>query len=108
RLEWPLKPTQSQPTQAAQGPIQPGLEHLQGWGTHSFSGQPVPLNTENAHLHPGPSLAAYCIVLWHRQIYNLIRHIHARSKGISRDLSLLLSKQSTTESEISLKTLRKY
>jgi len=25
--------------QAAQGPIQPGLEHLQGWGTHSFSGQ---------------------------------------------------------------------
>jgi len=27
------------PAQAAQGPIQPGLEHLQGWGTHSFSGQ---------------------------------------------------------------------
>ena len=23
--------------QAAQGPIQPGLEHLQGWGTHSFT-----------------------------------------------------------------------
>jgi len=23
------------PTQAAQGPVQPGLEHLQGWGTHS-------------------------------------------------------------------------
>jgi len=22
-----------------QGPIQPGLEHLQGWGIHSFSGQ---------------------------------------------------------------------
>jgi len=29
--------------QAAQGPIQPGLEHLQGWVTHSFSGQPVPV-----------------------------------------------------------------
>jgi len=25
--------------QAAQGPIQPGLEGLQGWGTHSFFGQ---------------------------------------------------------------------
>ena len=25
--------------QAAQGPIQPGLEHLQGWAIHSFSGQ---------------------------------------------------------------------
>jgi len=28
--------------QAAQGPIQPGCEHLQGWGIHSLSGQPVP------------------------------------------------------------------
>ena len=28
--------------QAAQGPIQPGLEHLQGQGIHNFSGQPVP------------------------------------------------------------------
>jgi len=26
------------PAQAAQGPIQPGLEHLQGWGIHSLSG----------------------------------------------------------------------
>jgi len=25
--------------QAAQGPMQPGLEHLQGWGSHSFPGQ---------------------------------------------------------------------
>ena len=25
--------------QAAQDPIQPGLEHLQGWGIHSLSGQ---------------------------------------------------------------------
>ena len=25
--------------QAAQGSIQPGLEHLQGWGIHSLSGQ---------------------------------------------------------------------
>ena len=30
------------PDQAAQGPIQPGLEHLQGRGIHSLSGQPVP------------------------------------------------------------------
>jgi len=27
---------------AAQGPIQPGLEHLQEWGIQSLSGQPVP------------------------------------------------------------------
>ena len=25
-----------------QSPTQPGLEYLQGWGIHSFSGQPVP------------------------------------------------------------------
>jgi len=24
--------------QAAHGPIQPGLEHLQGWGIHNLSG----------------------------------------------------------------------
>jgi len=29
--------------QAAQGPIQPGLENFQGWGIHSLSGQPVPV-----------------------------------------------------------------
>jgi len=29
--------------QAVQDPIQPGLEHLQGWGIHSHSGQPVPV-----------------------------------------------------------------
>ena len=28
--------------QVAQGSIQPGLEHLQGWSIHSLSGQPVP------------------------------------------------------------------
>ena len=28
--------------QAAKGPIQPGLELLQGGGIHSFSGQSVP------------------------------------------------------------------
>lgn len=28
--------------QVAQGSLQPGLEQLQGWGTHSISGQPVP------------------------------------------------------------------
>ena len=29
--------------QAAQGPIQPGPEHLQEWSIYSFSGQPVPV-----------------------------------------------------------------
>jgi len=37
--------------QAAQGSIQPGLEHLQRWGIHSFSGKPVP-----ASHHPNPRL----------------------------------------------------
>jgi len=30
------------PAQAAQSAIQPALEHCQAWGSHSFSGQPVP------------------------------------------------------------------
>jgi len=30
------------PDPVAQCPVQPGLEHCQGGGTHSFSGQPVP------------------------------------------------------------------
>jgi len=29
--------------QVAQSPVQPGLEHCQGGGIHSFSGQPVPV-----------------------------------------------------------------
>jgi len=29
--------------QVAKSLIQPGLEHCQGWGIHSFSGQPVPV-----------------------------------------------------------------
>jgi len=29
--------------QVAQSSIQPGLEHFQGGGIHSFSGQPVPV-----------------------------------------------------------------
>jgi len=31
------------PEQVAQRHIQPRLEHCQGWGNHSFSGQPVPV-----------------------------------------------------------------
>ena len=34
-----LPTTQSAPDEAARGLIQPGLEHLQGWGIHSLSGQ---------------------------------------------------------------------
>ena len=30
--------------QVAQSPIQPGLGHCQGWGSHSLSGQPVPVS----------------------------------------------------------------
>jgi len=72
------------PAQAAPSPVQPGLEPSQGWGSHSFSGHPVPgpqhpqrrtflpdvqphppslrfklcLSTQNFHLYPqsfGPS-----------------------------------------------------
>jgi len=35
--------------QTAQGPIQSGLEHLQGWGIHSFSGQAVPVTHHLLH-----------------------------------------------------------
>ena len=38
--------------QAAQGLIQPGLEHLQGWGIHNLSEQPVPA----PHHSPGKEL----------------------------------------------------
>lgn len=31
------------PGQAPQGPIQPGFEHVQVWGIHSFSDQRVPV-----------------------------------------------------------------
>ena len=31
------------PDQVAQSPIRPGLEHCQGGGSHSFSGQPIPV-----------------------------------------------------------------
>ena len=47
-LEGNLQPIQCHPlghlplSQAAPSPIQPGLEHFQGWGNHSFSGHPVP------------------------------------------------------------------
>lgn len=27
--------------QVAQGPIQPGLDHIQGWGIHNFTGQHI-------------------------------------------------------------------
>lgn len=30
------------PDQAAQSHIQPGLERVQGWGTHNFTGKAVP------------------------------------------------------------------
>ena len=39
--------------QVAQGPIQPGLEHLQGWGIHNLSGQPV----SAPHHSPGKELS---------------------------------------------------
>jgi len=29
--------------QVAQSPVQPGLEHFQGGGSHNFSGEPVPV-----------------------------------------------------------------
>jgi len=37
-LQWALPPDP-----AAQGPIQPGLECLQRWDIHNFTGQPVPV-----------------------------------------------------------------
>ena len=44
----------SVPDQAAQSPIQPGLEHLQGWGIQNHSGQPVavPHHSQSKELPP--------------------------------------------------------
>uniref|UniRef100_A0A8B9TVM6 Fibrinogen C-terminal domain-containing protein n=1 Tax=Anas platyrhynchos TaxID=8839 RepID=A0A8B9TVM6_ANAPL len=64
-----LKPFQFQPlpwarplppAQAAQSPIQPGLEHFQGWDIHCFSGQPGPVS----HLPQSKELPS---VLWNCQ-----------------------------------------
>jgi len=43
--------------QTAQGPIQPGLDHLQGWGIHNPSGQsgPAPHHSLSKKLPPGIS-----------------------------------------------------
>jgi len=41
------------PYQAAQASILSGLEHLQGWGIHSFSGQPVPVLWSQVHVCSG-------------------------------------------------------
>jgi len=38
--------------QAAQSHIQPGLECLQGWGTHSLLGQPIPVNSFSSDVPP--------------------------------------------------------
>jgi len=38
-----LVPTPLPLDQVAHSPIQPGLEHFQGGGSHSFSGQPGPV-----------------------------------------------------------------
>ena len=40
--------------QAAQGPIQPGLEHLQEQGIHNLPGQsvPAPYHSHSKELHP--------------------------------------------------------
>jgi len=43
------------PDQAAQSPIQPGLGHCQGGGSHSFSGQPGP----GPHHPHGEELLSY-------------------------------------------------
>ena len=49
--------------QAAQGPIQPGLEHLQGWGIHSLSGQLfqhlTPLSVKNFPLISNLNLPSF-------------------------------------------------
>ncbi|CAM9495076.1 unnamed protein product, partial [Bubo scandiacus] len=45
--------------QVAQSPVQPGLEHCQGGGSHSFSGQPVPPADPSFPLLNLTSITAY-------------------------------------------------
>uniref|UniRef100_A0A8V5FYU0 Uncharacterized protein n=1 Tax=Melopsittacus undulatus TaxID=13146 RepID=A0A8V5FYU0_MELUD len=42
KLKAPPAPTPSTGAAAPSPCVQPGLEHCQGWGSHSFSGHPVP------------------------------------------------------------------
>ena len=47
--------------QVAQSPVQADLEHLQGWGIHSFSGQPMPVPPSPfLAMFPGRTLALRC------------------------------------------------
>ena len=46
----------------AQSPVQPDLEHLQGWGIHCLFGQPVPVLRCPYHKKPFPSIQANSIL----------------------------------------------
>uniref|UniRef100_A0A8B9FQH9 Eukaryotic translation initiation factor 1 n=4 Tax=Aves TaxID=8782 RepID=A0A8B9FQH9_9PSIT len=48
--------------QLAPSPVQPGLEHCRGWGSHSFSGHPVPA-PQHPHKEELPQISSQS-ALW--------------------------------------------
>ena len=64
----------------AQSPIQPGLEHCQGGGSHSFSGQPVPVPQH-------PHREEFFLCIWSKcfsvKPFPLVLSLHALVKSPS-------------------------
>ena len=79
--------------QSAQGPIQPGFEHLQEWGIHNLSGQPVsaPYHSHSKELFPDiqlkPSLLQFQIISPCPVV------MYSFNKDVSTRLSLLKAEQ---------------
>lgn len=74
-LKWTLEIILFQPPHHVQGchptrpsclkPIQPGLQHCQGWGIHSWSGQPVPHHAlSKEFLIHNPNLSFFSLKLF--------------------------------------------
>jgi len=68
--------------QAAQSPIQPGLEHFQGGGIHSFSGQPVPV-PQNPHRKNFFLISSLNLVSFHLKLLPLVQSLQALVKSFS-------------------------
>uniref|UniRef100_A0A8C2SU90 Dynein light chain Tctex-type 2 n=1 Tax=Coturnix japonica TaxID=93934 RepID=A0A8C2SU90_COTJA len=64
--------------QVAQGPVQPGLEHLQGRGIHNLPGQPVP----GPNHSPSEELHLCAVsVLFRAQIVGTMKEEYSKTRG---------------------------
>ena len=98
--------------QTLQGPIQPGLEHLQEWGIHIFSGQPVPgphhLLSENFLIMSTLYLPSFCLKQFSLAL-SLSDHVKSWSpeghSEVSLEPSLLQSEQVKLPQPFSIREL---